>query len=394
MGPSRAPAPAKVNMTPAHVERSVRARADLGMAWTLVVTRVVVLAQVILGAYDGNARTVNLGLYSLCLALAVGMSTVTITALLSPIPTRVRRWVALIDALVAVALLVAVPTTLPAQFVVGTWHNWAPGYLLNASLVTWCVLSWESGLALGVLAGLLHFAVGRTTGLAQPSTLIANSVTYPGLAIGCLAFTTWLRRIADDADQARREVVAATRALERERYRVSVHDATTILSQLADPEIPQPMLISLRHQALAESRRLRHFVDDEPNSVGPAVLLGEVLDRAAEGFDDLRIVRNTDLGDAAPLDADVAEALTHAVRTLLHNVRRHARANLVHLHADVNLSHWEVVVSDDGRGFAEDTALGFGLRCQVIEAMERVGADVAIDSCLDEGTTVQIRGAW
>lgn len=81
--------------------------------------------------------------------------------------------------------------------------------------------------------------------------------------------------------------------------------------------------------------------------------------------------------------------------TLLHNVRLHADASSVVLHADINQggSEWELTVRDDGCGFDPAAVrTGYGLRVQVTQTLTRHRIRVDVDSFPGDGTTITLHG--
>ena len=91
--------------------------------------------------------------------------------------------------------------------------------------------------------------------------------------------------------------------------------------------------------------------------------------------------------------AAIAHHLAAALRSLLLNVRQHAQAGRVVLHAaeDEDGTGWEVTLHDDGIGFdTSATAFGVGLREVVVEQLARSEVSVEISSIRDLGTTVTL----
>src|SRR5690606_39069358 len=148
-----------------------------------------------------------------------------------------------------------------------------------------------------------------------------------------------------------------------ERYQLTVHDASSILRLLSDEDTPAEVLPGLRRQADREAQRLRNYLGADSHPVDSSVrTVGAMLAVALEGFEDLPLEPAVALGAHVELDEAVWSAVGRAVTTVLHNVRIHAQAHQVVVHADTDGSTWEVVVSDDGIGFdQENQPLGFGL---------------------------------
>ncbi|WP_374929071.1 sensor histidine kinase [Kytococcus sedentarius] len=373
---------------------SVRRLAERGLVGSFILARLVLLVQVAMVAEDGVDDAVHRANYLLALTAVFGVSLLLLAALLHPRGRWAASPLVVADLCAAVALLALLPRALPPDEVVGTWENWAPAYVLNALSGAWVLLPWSAGVVAGFVVAALYLMVGVQDPSVGRGTVWANAATYPGLGVVATSFFHYLRRVASEADAARAEAVEATRLLERERYRESVHDTTSILAQLASPSTPPEVQESLKRQALQESNRLRAWVDTGgPADFGELPTLRGVLEEACLGFEDLRVVRNTDLASDVVVDAGTAEALGAAVRTLLHNVRQHAGAQQTVVHADCLADRWEVVVRDDGRGFDPAAAqLGFGLGVQVREGLRRVGARAEIDAEPGGGTAVTITG--
>lgn len=370
----------------------VRQLADQGMGLSLVALRVVVLGQISMVARAGVAAADRPHLYVAAIFVVFVSSAVLVTCLMLARRRGCAPYVAATEALVSMGLLFLVPSSLAPTAIVGTWENWAPAFALNSAVAVCILLPWRMGAVVSGLIAVFYLISGAADPSASSGSLLANALTYLGLGFASIGFSTWLRRVAAAADDAKAQAVEATRSLERERYRVSVHDATTILRQLADPAVPDPVIRALRKQALDESHRLRALLEEGRTLTLEAHTLGDVLDRALLGFEDLPLVRNSDLGDCATLPEPLIEPLTLAVRTLLHNVRTHAKARQVYVHATADEDSWEVEVRDDGQGFDPTTPLGFGLSHQVINQLERRGARVLIDTSPNEGTSVTVGG--
>lgn len=98
-----------------------------------------------------------------------------------------------------------------------------------------------------------------------------------------------------------------------------------------------------------------------------------------------------------PVDDNVRSVLFQAVRELLHNVAKHAKASAVTVAARAAGRSIVVEVTDDGVGFAEPTGLdqrqdsrGFGL-FNVRERLESLGGQLEIQASPGHGTRVFLR---
>ena len=97
-----------------------------------------------------------------------------------------------------------------------------------------------------------------------------------------------------------------------------------------------------------------------------------------------------------PLDNEISVALFQAVRELLINIAKHAKAKTVEVHIQENRDKVEVTVEDDGVGFvsskqnlhlAQNSIGGFGL-FSIRERLEYLGGAMTIKSSPGQGTCV------
>ena len=125
------------------------------------------------------------------------------------------------------------------------------------------------------------------------------------------------------------------------------------------------------------------------------IRLVDVVNRACLPYRDLPIEFALDLAGSVFVDEATARAVGSAVSELLTNVRQHAAARMIVVHADALVAdlEWEVTVCDDGRGFhTEVTPRGFGLAVRVEHALAINGISTMITSAPGDGTTVILRG--
>lgn len=205
----------------------------------------------------------------------------------------------------------------------------------------------------------------------------------------------YLRRLGASFDMLHQQMVDATRRLELDRYRLQVHDASGVLRMLADEDTPTSALPALRRQARKESLRLRAYLSRDPREVSPSTAtLADVVRAATEDFTDLPLVIQTALAEGVAVPEQSALLVQRAVTTLLYNVRIHANASHVTVHAEQDACGWELTVHDDGVGFEPTpAAYGFGLKQQVFEALRSSGIQVQLASRPGHGTLVTIIGA-
>lgn len=368
-------------------------RTERGIALVVPAMRAVVLVQIALSIPAGMSLASNSAAY-----LGLGFAAVAVSLLLivQCLATGTVRpgWWHLPDVVVAWVIVVGMSLLMPATHVVGTWEAWAAGFAINVSTLAATWLRPLLAVAHGFALGAWYFAWSSWAAITSLLTNLNNAITIPGYAIVVALLVHHLRSLADDADRSREEAVAATRALELSRYQLTVHDASSVLRLLSDKDTPAEVLPGLRVQAHREATRLRNYLSVEASPGAPTeCTVGTMLDEALAGFDDLPLELAVDLGSHARLTEEVWRATGRAVATVLHNVRLHAAAHQVVVHADSDGPTWEVVVSDDGRGFDQSSQpLGFGLDTQVGHALREVGVSAEIRSTPGHGTSVTLVG--
>lgn len=347
----------------------------------------------------------------------VAMWTVAVTVVvLGAVLALVRRRpvgapVIYVDVALAVVLLVLSSAAVPVEDRTGSWVGWTAGYALTVACTSGTLRSTRAWvLCLGaVVAGYVVYAGPRAAGPELP-TVVANTLGYVVLA-GTVRLIIWyLRRISRIADDARAEVARLARLEEEHRAQLTMHDATTVMQLLADPTLPSGLRAQLQTQAVAEVRRMRSYLRGEPRRTtaprdGCPAPLRLVVEEACDGFSDLPIEVSTDLLDDVAVDQACAADLVAALRTVLHNVRRHAGARRVVVHGDAEApgdggGHaggargWTICVGDDGCGFdPRSTPLGVGLGSQVVQQLAQHGIETAIRSAPGQGTRVELHGS-
>lgn len=306
----------------------------------------------------------------------------------------VRRWEALLDCGVACGLLVLGAWTVPAEVRIGTWVGFQPGYALgvviaNASCRT--LGSFVAGVA-AVLAGEVVY-VWSAVGRPWFTTVLGNFLTVVVLAAIAVAITSYLRRLAAEADIARR--LAAVE--EQRRASVAFHNGVAMMGLLTEPDLDPSTRSVIQQQARAEIRRVRSYLRGEPTVTATrrerSVQLADLLAGSAREFPDLSPHVMADLAVDTALDPADAEVLSAALTSLLLNIRRHAKASTTVLHGDEQHGEWTVTVHDDGVGFdPAHVELGIGLRRVVIGELEARGIRVCLDSAPGLGTTATLTG--
>ncbi len=374
-------------------ERTSARRAERGIALVAPAMRAIVVLQILVSLVSGVRLSSQPGVYAALTAMCVLVSCVLIVQCLATGSVRPGIW-HYPDLAMAWIAIPAMPLLLPASLVVGHWESWAAGYAINVAALAAAWLRPTVASVHALFLGVWFFAwmwSGDDTSLWQ--TNLNNALTIPGYAVVVALLVHYLRALAADADQSREDAITATRALELQRYQLTVHDATSILRLLSDVDTPAEVLPGLRVQADREARRLRNYLGAQAQQPAGRRTVGTMLDAALEGFDDLPLEPAVELGAHVELDEEVWQATRGAVTTVLHNVRIHADAQQVVVHADTDGRTWEVVVADDGAGYDQASQpLGFGLSTQVRDALAAHGVSAEIRSAPGRGTTVTIVG--
>lgn len=333
-------------------------------------------------------------------AVLMGVALVGSLALCA-VAVRRRRypagWWAWGDVSVAMAVLVAEPWYLRPEDWIGTWTAWGGALSVNAvfgAAIGFPALRQTAVAACAVAAAYAIPSVFLAD--AHAPTAASNLVGYAVFAVAARSSATFIRRLGRDADRAREQAAAAAGQAERDRHRLLLHDHATILRLLSEPGVEPGLVDALRRQAAAGAARVRSFLEqpDGPLTTAPQTLAALVR-HTGEGFSDLPIDYAVDLAADVVIPAGVGTRVHEALATVLHNVRTHAAAGHVVVHADAppGLGCWEVTVRDDGRGFDQSSrAPGFGLRVQVSRALAEVGVESEIRSSPGAGTVVLLRG--
>lgn len=302
---------------------------------------------------------------------------------------------AVLDVAVAVALLIVGLWTVPVELRTGTWVGFQLGYALCVSCGLSAVRSrwlWMLLLASLAVAEVVYIAP-TVNGPADLTLAVSTCLTL--LVLGPLAWfgCQTIVRIGTEADEARRYAAEAAKAEEERRARLAIHNGTAMMRLLVETDTADGNG-ALRSQAEVELNRMRAYLSGQtPPPVSEATNLAAVATAVGAEFDDLPITVVADLAQDVALPRGLADDLAAALRSLLLNVRQHARAGRVVLHAaeDEDGTGWEVTLHDDGIGFdTSATTFGVGLREVVVEQLARSGVDVQINSIRDLGTTVTL----
>ncbi|GAA1902792.1 hypothetical protein GCM10009814_35230 [Lapillicoccus jejuensis] len=310
-------------------------------------------------------------------------------------PASRRCWVSRADLVGAAVVLVLMPVVVGPNQLIGSSTAWGYPFALTAVVLMAILLPRTETLGWAVVLTVVY-VVSSQSGLItrpKPWTVGVNAGGIVGFAVLLSALVGFLRRLGAAADTTVRSAAQIAAEEERDRARRLLHDHAALLAVLADRVDDA----ALRRQSRGAANEIVGFL------AGPAGwdpipdgTLADVVRESAEPFGDLPLTVTVELATRTPLSAEQADAVAGAVTTLLHNVRAHADARSVVVHADVDDAgtSWEVTVRDDGVGFdPATTPRGFGLARQVVGAAERAGLHVTVDSAPGEGTLVRLQGA-
>jgi hypothetical protein len=370
------------------------ADAEMAILATFLGLRAVTLLQIAVSLPTGLTQSLNPGLDALMVAAFVlETAGFALLALRSP-SLRLPR-------------LVWADVTLGCLFLLGqklisspdlmwTWNAWGYAATLSCAMAAGFGLRRRTHIVLAAAALTLCYLLSTVDLLGSISHLTTdatNSLSYLGLAGLARAISGYVRRLASDADEARRRAAFMGAQAEIERHRGLLHDQATVLSLLSRDVTDVRLQVALRAQAADGALRIAAFMTGTPDSRQTIGTLGAAVHAAVAQFPDLPLTCTVDLAGGLEVPPPVAEGVQRAVTTLLHNVRSHAGAATCVVHADADHASgwWEVLIRDDGIGFnLETTPSGYGLSQQVGAAMAQIGVQVTVRSIPDDGTIVTL----
>jgi len=297
--------------------------------------------------------------------------------------TQLRTWWVTSVAACSVATGVFGDATAPTHVAAGQ-SNVAWGALVAGVLVT---AAYGSA---GVTAALaLSAAGGHGLGLlATPVQALQGAVLLLVMAAGWRYVVRLLLRFAADADAAAAEAAAA----ERRPAGALVHDGLSLMRLLLRQPEPPPRLTAAALAALAAQHAFLDGTGRSDRADRGTTRLAGALAAVAREFPDLPLqVHLSKL--TADVDDPTSAAVSVAVRTLLTNVRVHARAATVRLHGS-GYRDWSIAVLDDGCGFDAGSVVSRrGLTMFSRDVLADVGVEMEVASAIGAGTSVTIRPA-
>jgi signal transduction histidine kinase len=149
-------------------------------------------------------------------------------------------------------------------------------------------------------------------------------------------------------------------------------------------------VLALSEAGLAEMRAL--IFELRPESMELEGLLAALSRQVAVLRTRYKLTVNADLGEEPDLSLEMKQALYRIAQEALHNIVRHARANVVELRLTGLANEIMLEVRDNGKGF--DTSTPFpghlGLR-SMQERATKMGGTFTIESVPGQGTYVSVR---
>lgn len=370
---------------------------ELALVAIFLLLRFTDLVQLAIAAPQGLQRSTRPGVDAAAMVLYVLESVVIAVVLIRNRRFFSTLW-ATVELLTASAIILSQPLFTTDIDRVGTWVAW--GYAIGVGTSVAVGIGyphrWQTvgGVVLLITCYLL-VSLRAGAQFSSSGTVWSNGFGFIGFGIFGRSAAGYLRRLSRDADAARK--LAADTAAEAmfNRQRNLLHDQAGVLRQLARPSDDPQVEDLLRARAASAALQIRQWLSATPtlDLHEPTTLIG-ITQRVIEDAHDLAITASLDLAAGVTLDPKSAEALRSAVATVLDNIREHARADEVLIHADLDPTGlWELSIRDDGIGFCHDwDTVGFGLGTQVKSNLERVGVQVIIETAVGEGTCVTIRG--
>lgn len=383
------------------------AGAESAIVLLVIGIRIGTLVQMLPSLPRGISTSPRPALYAICWALAAASGFVVAIASFRrgrPLPDR---WVAA-DVALAVVIVALGPITVSLENRVGSWEGFQLAYALSVIISATVIRSsrlWLAALAAVLLAEIWYLTSARAS--TSVPTILGNLLTVVVLVTVGRAIIHYLRRIAQDAEDAQVRAAELGRLQEEQRAQVAIHNGAAMMHLLADPDLDDATRDRLIDQAQREANRMRAYLRGLPYSdldgdrterATGTRRLADVVAATCREFDDLVIEVALDLGQGVVVEAEAAEAVRGALTSLLLNVRQHAGARLVVVHLDAGdlfpPTRWVLTVHDDGHGFDPGVvAPGVGLREVVRCELGRHGIEVALESAPGAGTTVTIEGA-
>ena len=373
-------------------------RAERAIGLFVAGLRLATLAQMLpslVAALDqGEHRALTAVTWAVASAMALATAAVCVVRRRPP----GTAW-ACLDTAVAVGLLLVGLVTVPVELRTGSWIGFQSAYSLSVA----CSLVGVRDVRIwGTLVGALVaaravYVLPIISTAADVPTVVGELFTMLGLAPLAWFGVGTVLRIAQDADESRAYAARLAREDEERKARAAIHNGTALMKILVDQgalgavdsRTPSQVWV----QAATELNRMRAYLAGGPGQAGDEPHdLAELAEALAPEFADLPLADAPDLARGTTLGSEATDVAT-ALRSILINVRQHANATRVVLHAEEleDTPGWAVTVHDDGVGFdTRETTYGVGIRTLTLDQLSPHGIETTIDSVPGVGTTVTL----
>jgi signal transduction histidine kinase len=145
-------------------------------------------------------------------------------------------------------------------------------------------------------------------------------------------------------------------------------------------------LINAINQAIIQ---LREFLPRQKNDVWEVDLEGTLLPKIEEARQYIQVKTNWDAENLPPVSVDQARHLAAFLSEAMSNVIRHAKSREMEITIQYLESLLVIEVRDFGEGISAAAEQGYGLK-NMRERARLLGAELQIDSALNQGTTVRL----
>jgi two-component system sensor histidine kinase ComP len=254
-----------------------------------------------------------------------------------------------------------------------------------------------------ILLGLLVLGPknGREVYSSEDYDILAVVSRHAGIALQNIQLLNELRHRATEIDQLHQEILRA-REEERKMLSLEIHDE--IIQSLVGLNFDIAQIDSEKTPQLREEVRqvvsdLRRICSElRPPTLDNLGLVSAIRSRLRElektSRDSLHIELSVDGNEEQAIPEDVALSLYRVLSEALTNTQKHASAEHVSVHINIQPDRIDLEVKDNGHGFNIPRPLGkllseqhFGL-VGMRERIEHIHGNLMIESSLDKGTRI------
>jgi PAS domain S-box-containing protein len=219
-------------------------------------------------------------------------------------------------------------------------------------------------------------------------------------------------KLIHNQEQLRSLASQLTRVEEQERRNIAsyLHDhlgqelfAMKLQLEQFKKSLPANHTIKTLESAIERTNQMMSDMRSMSYELSPPILYELGLEAALEWIiEEMRTIHPVtitfhDDGQAKPLDESTKVLLFQAVRELLHNVTRHAKAHNVEISVARDNAMVIIQVNDDGIGFegseadkSKEKTQGFGLY-SIKERLRYSGGNLAVESALNRGARITLK---